>query len=223
MRITALILFLFISSTFTISQSAWTRVTPRPQENHINDVTKIPGTDKIIAVSDGSTVMISDDGGESWQMILNPGGLANDYPLNTVYFYNSLVGFIGGHYYEFMNIQDYILKTEDGGITWQVNNNLPTGTYVYDFYFVNQNTGFVAGYNNLLKTTDGGQNWFEVETNATFHLNSIDFCNDSTGYIVGDSYESILKTTDYGNTWSEVLFTSPLTEGELRRIQFIDN
>ncbi|MCD4695916.1 MAG: hypothetical protein K8S16_06705, partial [Bacteroidales bacterium] len=227
MKTNLILVFIFILAfpCLTDAQNPWSRITPTPQENSFNDICKIPGTNKIIAVGDGATVMISDDEGETWQLILNPGGLANDFPLNTVYFYDASIGFIGGHYWAFMNIQDYILKTTDGGLTWALNADLPgeESLYIYDFYFVNQNTGFAVAYNTLLKTTDGGENWFEVETGATFNLLSIDFCNDSTGFIVGSSYEKVLKTTDYGNTWTEVIFNSPLTSGSLEKIQFVSN
>lgn len=230
MKIPALIsilLIFFLSITNmsdSTAQPAWARVTPTPQENHINDITKIPGTNKIIAVGEGSTVMISDDEGETWQLILNPGGLANDFPLNTVYFYNSTIGFIGGKYY-FSNGNPplfFILRTTDGGLSWMVNTEIPGK--VNDFHFINQDIGFAPGSNgNLLKTTDGGENWFDIESSVNFSLYSIDFCNDSTGYIVGFSFEKVVKTNDYGNTWIEVNFNSPLTIGYLKKIQFVNN
>ncbi|MCD4665988.1 MAG: T9SS type A sorting domain-containing protein [Bacteroidales bacterium] len=44
-------------------QPSWTRIIPSPQENTINFITKIPGTNNLIAVGEGSTVIISENNG----------------------------------------------------------------------------------------------------------------------------------------------------------------
>jgi photosystem II stability/assembly factor-like uncharacterized protein len=210
----------FLILVQTNAQTAWERISTTPQENSINDLTLIPGTNKVIGVCDGATIMTTEDTGETWQILCNPAGIPNHYHLNTVYFFDSSLGFIGGQNYS--TSQYYMLKTTDGGLNWQLLTNFPA-TPIYDFYFVDQNTGFAAGYNNLLKTTDAGESWNIVETGATFKKESIDFCNDSTGFIVGSSYESMLITTDYGNTWQVVPLNSPLTNGEISKIQFVNN
>nr|NQU92904.1 T9SS type A sorting domain-containing protein [Bacteroidota bacterium] len=222
-RITLLLVLAFIWF-HAPAQSGWARNTPLPQENHINDITKIPGTGKIIAVCDQATIMISDDNGESWQILLNPAGIPNDRPLETVYFYNSTIGFIGGNCTVSGDPIDYVLKTTDGGDSWTVNYNIPGSdiNQINDIYFVNPETGFALGYNGrLFKTVDGGENWFILKSGVTFSLYAIDFCNDSTGFIVGGSYEKILKTNNFGNTWSVVDFISPITTGSLRKVQFV--
>ncbi len=222
--LTLLALLPFIS----FSQPAWEQVTPTPQENHINDLAIIPGTDKVIAVADGASIMISEDQGETWQISCNPGGLSNESCLKRVYFYNSLLGFAGGYHYDYSigYYVPYILKSTDGGVSWAEITNFPgTGAVIANgFYFVNEQTGFIiAGSGRLLKTVDCGESWFDLETGVTFTLDAIDFCNDSTGYIVGPGTEKMLKTTDYGNTWSAIDFNSPLTDYGLKDIHFVSN
>lgn len=219
-------LFCSISSILSLGQNAWERVTPLPQEHTINDICKIPGTDKVIAVGDGATIMISDDIGETWQLLLNPGGLENNFNLKTVYFYNSEIGYVGGRTWVNNTFQyDYILKTIDGGENWILYDDFPgMESYIfYDFYFVDENIGFAVSYEAILKTTDGGENWVEVETGASFNFYAIDFCSDSTGFIVGTSSSKVLKTNDFGNSWTEVDFISPISNGDIGQIQFINN
>ena len=44
---------------------------------------------------------------------------------------------------------------------WFWQNPLPQGNTLLDMSFVNQNLGWAVGYNGtILKTTDGGENWF---------------------------------------------------------------
>jgi photosystem II stability/assembly factor-like uncharacterized protein len=67
---------LYISSFSDVyAQAPWTRVTPTPVEQSINDMVRIPGTERLIAVADGSTIMTSDDTGETWDISLYPADL----------------------------------------------------------------------------------------------------------------------------------------------------
>ena len=66
------VLLLLFIATIVSGQPAWERVTPLPQEHTINHITKIPGTNKLIAVGEASTVMISDDNGDTWEILTCP-------------------------------------------------------------------------------------------------------------------------------------------------------
>ncbi len=66
-------------------------------------------------------------------------------------------------------------------------------------HFTDQNTGYICGYNLILKTTNGGLNW-----NNSFlqgKHNSIVFQNNLTGYVSSDSGK-IYKTTNSGLNWT---------------------
>lgn len=70
--------------------------------------------------------------------------------------------------------------------------------------FINQNTGFIVGYNaTFLKTTNAGLNWVSINITQR-DLYDIKFLNDKTGYCTG-TYGTILKTTNSGLNWSTVL------------------
>lgn len=64
-------------------------------------------------------------------------------------------------------------------------------------HFVDDNVGFIIGQNGtILKTTDGGFIWDEIQSGVTHYLLDISFANENVGYING------LKTTDGGTTWT---------------------
>jgi len=75
--------------------------------------------------------------------------------------------------------------------------------------FVNDNVGWIGGWGeSLLKTTDGGENWYTLTIISSIYLRMFDFFNESVGWAVGMTYDSlssyatILKTNDGGNHWS---------------------
>jgi photosystem II stability/assembly factor-like uncharacterized protein len=98
-----------------------------------------------------------------------------------------------------------ILKTINGGVKWD---KLRGNTDQYlSVHFINANIGFRAGTKGLIeKTIDGGKTWKLQNSNTTNNLNSIQFTDENTGFIMnGTPYvgvsSSVLKTTDGGSTW----------------------
>ena len=49
--------------------------------------------------------------------------------------------------------------------------------------FVNGHVGWIIGWGRLLKTEDGGENWFELE-NEDLDFSEIDFVNESVGWAI---------------------------------------
>jgi photosystem II stability/assembly factor-like uncharacterized protein len=100
-------------------------------------------------------------------------------------------------------------------------------------HFIDNQTGFASGYNGqLIKSTDGGSTWKELETNTTVPLYGIDFINNNIGFVVGGKSGCegtgcipigavMLKTTDGGDTWEKI--TLNLNDKiELKSIHFIN-
>lgn len=81
-----------------------------------------------------------------------------------------------------------------------------TNNLFCDVYFLNPDTGFIAGENGnsdllIRRTTDGGVNWSTVLfSNGPLGM-CIQFGDDTTGYCGGQT-GMIYKTTDMGNSWS---------------------
>lgn len=74
----------------------------------------------------------------------------------------------------------------------------------HSIYFLNSNTGYVAGIGVILKTTNAGNTWIIQDPNTNERLSSIQFIDENTGYAAGGYYPAsiIRKTTNGGNTWT---------------------
>jgi len=70
---------------------------------------------------------------------------------------------------------------------------------------ISSQTGWIAGgfvySNTVLKTTNGGLNWFQQLCGINTGLLSVYFLNSFTGWASGN-YGKIVKTTNGGNNWS---------------------
>ena len=124
---------------------------------------------------------------------LNSGTNAN---LKGVFFINSDTGFAVG--WHFNNANGIVLKTTNGGLTWDsidygLSNN------VYDVSFVNDQVGFICGEGFISKTTDQGNTWDILLSNA-YQPKQIQFLDESLGYFQDNGI--FQKTTDGGITWT---------------------
>lgn len=219
-----LILLLIRFSIIGFAQTAWTRIITTPQENNINEVTVIPGSERLIAVTDKSTVMTSDDQGVNWNLNFNPAGLDNYFNCNSISFIDNNTGFIGGS-------KETILKSDDGGETWSIKHRLPESVNfdINDICFINDTTGFATGDGGLLlRTDDRGENWEPIETGVTWLLNDIVMKDDETGYILcnhydKDTWKQWLKTTDGGNTWVNEVIPIGLPDEKLDALYYLND
>lgn len=71
-------------------------------------------------------------------------------------------------------------------------------------YFLNNTTGFIGGDGVILKTTNGGINWININNQNTFSTFSIQFVNNSTGF--AGTNNKILKTSNSGLFWDTTIF-----------------
>lgn len=102
-----------------------------------------------------------------------------------------------------------IHKTTDGGSTWTPQYSTTSFRNIYCFDFVNESTGWAAGYReHILKTTNGGLNWVaQRDLSNSVGLVSIDFINENTGWAVGSSGYS-LYTVNGGTSWNQINLNS---------------
>lgn len=106
------------------------------------------------------------------------------------------------------NIDDVVLKSSDGGYSWDTCFYNPIHNIV-DIKFYSDSIGMIVGNNGLIyKTEDVGFTWDQKETPTYYTLKSIDYLNESTWIAVGGSGK-IIMTYDGGETW--FLKTSPTT------------
>ncbi len=126
----------------------------------------------------------------------------------------------------FMVYQQEILKTTDGGKSWEIVKSLvanPTdlasSAFFTDLYFPSETVGYAVGtFEKIFKTEDGGENWEEMRWNPSTtpyrRLSEVVFKTEKEGFILGyevadialniGEYKSfILHTIDGGESWEE--------------------
>jgi len=115
------------------------------------------------AVGDKETIIKTTDGGSNWKALWSATfGGEICFNLSSVFFTDSNTGYVTGWYkYGWCERGCYggeiILKTIDGGVTWE--NTLSNGPYslLNSIFFTDANTGYAVGNNGtILKTTNGG-------------------------------------------------------------------
>jgi photosystem II stability/assembly factor-like uncharacterized protein len=168
------------------------------------------------AVGEGGIILKSSNGGENWSS-QNAIITSN---LNAVYFTDDNTGYAAGGNGDSL----YILKTSNGGIQWSMVYlyvSTPNPWYpsiLYSIRFADNNTGYAVGTTNrwtgydvprqvVLKTTNGGSDWTQLNTLEYGGLYSVYFTDTLTGYCVGSYLMGTLtsvirKTTDGGNSWT---------------------
>ena len=91
----------------------------------------------------------------------------------------------------------YFGSTVNNGDNWSHQTN-------YDYFcldFLTTKVGYVAGFGSIRKTKDGGKTFEDVSGGPSFFFGSVfsmDFIDESTGYICGEN-GLIVKTTNGGN------------------------
>ncbi|NUN10089.1 MAG: T9SS type A sorting domain-containing protein [Ignavibacteriaceae bacterium] len=138
------------------------------------------------------------NGGLSWQHL--PG--SPDTTKYDVYFISENIGWSVG-------FNGFIIKTTDGGVTWNTQSNTSiTNKTLYGVTATDVNNVFVVGNTDvILKSSDGGVNWSlkpQIFSSATDYR-SIYFpptATGLTGFACGNNGR-IIKTTDGGDTWQQ--------------------
>lgn len=118
----------------------------------------------------------------SWQQVVTP--TVKD--LNCIVFPTPQVGYIGG-------TDSVLLKTTDGGITWNELsyngiNFFPGGDDFIELDFITDEIGFatVGPYSGTYRTEDGGLTWTSLNTNMSLCYNhGLYFFADGEGFVGG--------------------------------------
>ncbi|MCL5028610.1 MAG: YCF48-related protein [Bacteroidetes bacterium] len=103
-----------------------------------------------------------------------------------------------------------VIRTTNGGNTWNsIRLNFPTNSDS-KMRFVDTLNGFILSKGKLYSSSDGGNNWIQLDTIKSLGINDFCFMNESTGWItLSDSWfapkiTAIAKTNNKGKTWNVV-------------------
>jgi photosystem II stability/assembly factor-like uncharacterized protein len=131
---------------------------------------------------------------QPWKQLQSP----VDVTLRYLSFVDSLTGWAAGE-------AGTIIRTTDGGDTWEVQNST-VETFISDIFFLDKDLGWattiedVFPFNSIIiKTTNGGEVWIaENFSDSSEYIRTIFFIDSLKGF-VGGSY--IGYTLDGGNSW----------------------
>lgn len=190
----------------------WVELSAPPAYNFINKVFFLNSdTGFIVGGRIENLIMKTLDGGYSW----SPYFFGYYNALNSVCFANDRVGFAVG--------PDVFMKTTDCGANW-LQLTMPHHHFS-DITFMDSLTGFAVGYGmyltdesgKMMKTTDGGLTWSEVNLNFNFKLTSVT-TSGNTIYVTS-SHGMVLVSHNKFDTW-EIMQTGTLAD--LNHIAFRD-
>ncbi len=153
----------------------------------------------IFVVGSKAMLLISTDQGKSWlQRTLKEregSDLLQDRDLYAIHFSpGGKVGWIVGE-------DGIILKTTDGGDTW---NRQESGSKsnLFNVYPIDDQTVVAVGADGaMVRTTDGGEHWQLVKSPKLVSLFDVTFVDKNTGFAVGE-FSTIITTVDGGQTWT---------------------
>ncbi|MEG8947464.1 protein kinase domain-containing protein [Rosettibacter firmus] len=201
-----------------------------------------------IAVGDSGTIIISNDGGQTWKqkpvniksnlsdLYISPSGrtiIIGDSS-TIIYGKNLLdslqllpiqkdftffrINFIDEHTGFITGNKGVILKTINGGINWY-KVNTNTNSLIFDIDFFDDRRGFAVGWNGLiLKTTNGGETWTRIDNVLTDNYLKSIDLERNGFGIIVGGDATVLRTTNYGEEWE---FKKIADVGALQKVSFI--
>jgi photosystem II stability/assembly factor-like uncharacterized protein len=149
--------------------------------------------DAFVAVGERGHILISTDGGESWQQQQSPTRTA----LTGVFFHDRQHGWAVGH-------DSAILRTADGGTTWELVSWAPEDEApFFDVWFSDADNGIAIGaYGAYYETTDGGATWSSRWISEDdWHLHKIARADNGRLYIAAEA-GSFYRSDDNGENWA---------------------
>ncbi len=137
-----------------------------------------------------ATIAKSADQGKTWRVI----DMKQDAQITALRWINEKRGIAVGEF-------GLVLRTDDGGETWQQMKPISPDFYAYDALFTDENTGWVSGVaGHMHQTRDGGKTWQLKESKAGAPLYRL-FMHKGMPYAVG-ARGTVARLE--GETWQSV-------------------
>ena len=231
------------AASFAIEASPlYTWAQPRPQGNPVHDLEFVD--DSVgYAVGEHGTVLRTDDGGASWELVSDVNELTADLFAVVILADGDLLA-AGSH--------PGLFRSNDGGATWIDVPNPSAGTHfaldldpsgrldacgengavirstdggeswislgmasgtIADQHWKSAQEGFVVGRDVAHRTTNGGQSWAPMFAPNPFGYRDIYFVDSQNGFVTADF--EYWRTTNGGSSWiSHDQFVPPLYRHE---------
>jgi len=151
--------------------------------------------DRLVAVGERGHILISSDDGASWRQVEVP----TRTMLTAVAFIDNQVGIAVGH-------DSVILRTTDGGATWELVYSAPEEEApLFDVWFADADNGVAIGaYGSHYLTADGGLTWnFEPLGDTDWHLHELARADNGKLYLAAEAGYAY-RSDDGGENWVEL-------------------
>ncbi len=130
---------------------------------------------RIIGMDVESYILRTTNGGQDWTADFS----YQNQDTDPIFFINQDTGWIGGS-------NGFLIKTTDGGETWQYHNAGPV--YITSLFFNNEHDGWLTGFDGALyQTIDGGNLWQAHNILVQNLMRSVYFVDEKNGWAVGDN------------------------------------
>lgn len=153
------------------------------------------GTHKWFVVGAEGVLLVSTDGGQSWQRRkVAERGPTSWFDLYSIAFANDgQSGWIAGE-------RGVILHTTDGGKTWKAQQSGVKDS-LYRIAVISPQKVCAVGNNGVFLTTeDGGRHWHVYSEKAGLAFFDVTFADPKDGWAAGE-FATIMHTADGGQTW----------------------
>ncbi|OXI92713.1 glycosyl hydrolase [Burkholderia sp. AU33803] len=156
---------------------------------------------RVVSVGANGIVLLSDDRGATYRQAKS---VPVSSTLTSVSFIDARTGWAVGHW-------GAILKTTDGGETWEVQRLVTSEDRpLFGVHFIDANHGVAVGlWSLILVTDDGGKTWTKKEAvlpnGKKSDLNLFGLFSNGNGEIFATAEKGqLLISRDRGNTWESV-------------------
>ena len=168
-----------------------------------------------------ATLTVTRDAGKTWSLVRLPEPFGTQFSIQSPVFFDQNRGFVSVNATisegNTQRSSGYLVATSDGGNTWQLMPDLPSG-YAYAFGFLDPNHIWEltnegkGGSSALYQSNDGGKSWTLVTRDQPLtYFNSplLIFIDPQTGFIFqpgqqfGQAPSALLVTNDGGHTWKQ--------------------
>ncbi len=149
----------------------------------------------------GNTLYKSTNSGYNWSQLPQP-----NINVSSINFVDENTGWACG--YTTPPLKPRVIKTINGGNSWDTIPVPLDYSAVTAFDFINDNTGWISKayaiypmgtYSKIFRTTNGGKNWVDLRTDTSISYRKISFLNNLTGWASGNN--NFIKTTNGGSNW----------------------
>jgi photosystem II stability/assembly factor-like uncharacterized protein len=202
-KITFLFILFILAAVKLYSQSGgWQWSNPKPQGGYVQNMKMIDANNWYLMCDYGVMVKTT-NAGATWSAF-SIGYQSSLYPGSGV-----LQSLYSGWFFDANNFilgsqsSRGVVRSTNGGLTFDTVQIASSTGSIYDFHFINAQTGYFCGTSTfkIQKTTNGGLNWTAVPFTPTSTLYSIN-APDTNNIIVTSTSGNTYFTTNAGVNWT---------------------